>query len=89
VLPLGQHAIHFERVDPELMEIRTRESGSLVRRWCHTMSVRPSSDRRTLYADEVEIEGGLLTPLVWLFAQWLYRHRHRRWKAIARQRNAG
>jgi hypothetical protein len=77
--PLGRHAIHFERLDPKLMEIQTRGGKA----W----SARPA-----LHADEVEINTGLPTPTVWLFARWLYRHRQRRWKAIERliaRREAG
>jgi hypothetical protein len=32
----------------------------------------------TRYSDVVEVRGGILTPLAWLFAQVFYRHRQRR-----------
>jgi hypothetical protein len=85
VLPLGDHAIHVERVDPSHREIQTREHSRLIRRWDHRIRVRPTPDGHTLYSDEIDIDAGLLTPLVWLFAQGLYRHRQRGWRRVARR----
>ena len=34
---------------------------------------------------EIVIEAGPLTLLVWLFANWFYRHRQRRWRRVARR----
>jgi hypothetical protein len=36
-------------------------------------------------SDEIEIEAGWLTFFVWLFAQWFYRHRQRKWRNVARR----
>jgi hypothetical protein len=85
VAPLGRHTIRFERVDPALREIATREHNAFVRQWDHVASVRETRDGRTRYSDAIEINAGLLTPLVWLFAQVFYRHRHRRWRRVARR----
>jgi hypothetical protein len=83
LVPLGTRVIRFVRVDAAAGEIVTRERDPLVRRWDHTISVRPAANGRTRYRDEVIVEAGLLTPLVWLFAQVLYRHRQRRWRRVA------
>ena len=85
VIPLGKHTIFVERTDPVARELQSREHGALVRRWDHLIRIRPTPDGRTLYSDEVEISAGPLTPLVWAFAQWFYRHRQRRWRHIARR----
>jgi hypothetical protein len=85
VIPLGKHTIFIERIDPGAREIQSREHGALVRRWDHLIRLRPTADGRTLYLDEVEIGAGPLTPLMWAFAQWFYRHRQRRWRRIARR----
>lgn len=37
------------------------------------------------YTDEIEIQAGWLTPVIWLFAHVFYRHRQRRWKALLKQ----
>ena len=85
LLPLGAHTIFVERIDPGARTIQTRESGGLIRRWDHQLRVRPSPNGRTLYSDEIIIEAGWLTGLVWLYAQGLYRHRQRRWRHLARR----
>ncbi|HUR47928.1 MAG TPA: hypothetical protein VMY88_00155 [Acidimicrobiales bacterium] len=66
VVPLGPHTIFCERIDSGARTIQTRESGPRVRRWDHQMRVRPSPDGRTLYSDEIIIEAGWLTGLVWV-----------------------
>jgi ligand-binding SRPBCC domain-containing protein len=85
ILPLGSHNISVERIDPGARTIQTRESGPRVRRWDHQLRVRASGDGRTVYSDEIIIEAGWLTGLVWLYAQALYRHRQRRWRHVARR----
>jgi ligand-binding SRPBCC domain-containing protein len=88
LVPLGVHAIHYERIDDVAREIQTRESSRFVRRWDHTLRVRAAPDGRTLYSDEVEIEAGAWTLIVWAFAQFFYRHRQGRWRRIARRLRA-
>jgi hypothetical protein len=85
VIPLGVHTILIERIDPVALEIQSREHEALVRHWDHLIRIRPTPDGHALYSDEIEITAGLLTPLVWAFAQWFYRHRQRRWRRIARR----
>jgi hypothetical protein len=89
VLPLGRHALYFERIDHVRLEIQTRESDRWIRRWDHLISVRELSGGRTLYSDRIDIDAGRLTPLVWLYARSFYRHRQRRWRRIARRLAAG
>jgi hypothetical protein len=84
VLPLGTRRLIFERIDPAAREIQTREQDPVVRRWDHRIRAQARDDGRTDYSDEIEIDAGLLTLPVWLFAHWFYRHRQRRWRAIAR-----
>ena len=69
VIPLGKHTIFVERMDPVAGELQSREHGALVRRWDHLIRIRPTPDGRTLYADEVAISVGPLTPVGWAFAQ--------------------
>ena len=89
VIPLGTRAVHFKKVDAADREIQTQEKDLIVRSWCHTISIRPLSGSRCLYRDRVDIHAGPLTPIVWLFAQWFYWHRQRRWIAVARRLQAG
>ena len=45
-----------------------------VNNWRHTMAVTPLSSGRTLYRDELRVDAGALTPLMWpaywAFWQW-------------------
>ena len=88
LIPLGTRTLIFDRIDPSLREIETRESDPLVRVWNHRVRVQPTSDGQTCYSDEIEIHAGLLTLGVWLFANAFYRHRQRRWRKVARRLDA-
>lgn len=56
----------------------------LIRRWHHRLELMPDGPDRCQYADELDIDAGVLTPLVWLFARGLFAHRQRRWRSLAR-----
>ncbi len=81
-IPIGKRQLTIERVDDNKLEIQSREFDPLVRKWDHLIRVE-ASENETLYSDELDIEAGFLTPFVCLYAWIFYRHRHRRWRAIA------
>ncbi|OWK46890.1 hypothetical protein FRUB_00589 [Fimbriiglobus ruber] len=85
IIPLGTRTLLFERIDHASYTIQTRECDHLVRRWDHLIRVESIAPGRCRYSDEIEIEAGGFTPVVWLFALTLYRHRQNRWRAIARR----
>jgi hypothetical protein len=89
LIPLGTRTLFFERVDQDRREIQSRETDPLVQRWDHRVRVQPLGEDRCRYFDEVEIEAGLLTAAVWLFASWFYRHRQRRWRTVALRQESG
>lgn len=62
--------------------IRDNGTGDFVRVWDHWIFIRPDGAGGTIYRDRVEVKAGLLTPFVWAFAQWFYRHRQARWRAL-------
>ena len=84
VVPIWVHEINVESVDEHRREARTSEHGGPVQRWQHLLKVEPLADGRTRYTDEVTIDAGVLTPLVWVFAHGLYRYRHKRWRSLAK-----
>ena len=88
LFPLGIRSIFFEKIDASTRVIQSREFDALVRTWDHKIEVDPVSASECRYSDEIEVEAGVLTPLVWLFAQVFYRHRQRRWQRVARRLNA-
>lgn len=84
LIPVGRHTINFVDIDHTRRVIETEESGSIARRWAHKISIRRAETGATIYEDDVEVDAGFLTRPVWLFAQWLYRHRQSKWRKIAR-----
>ena len=85
LIPLGRHTIRLVKIDRENRTIESRESGSLAKVWNHTISFRETSRGIVTYTDVIELDAGLLTPVVWLFSQLFYRHRQRRWKILLRK----
>ncbi len=84
LLPLWRHEMRVIRVDPQQRLIESREGGGPVHTWNHLIKLTPLDERHCRYLDEVELKAGLLTPLVWLFAQVFYRYRQARWRRLAR-----
>ena len=82
--PSSPHHVQVVRVDEAQSEIETMESGALVRVWNHRMRVEPVLETACRYTDCIEVQAGLLTPLVWLFAAGFYRYRQRRWRQLLR-----
>lgn len=82
-IPMPKKTIKMEKIDHESMFLQTREYDAMVKVWDHSISVVDSENGKTKYSDTIEIEAGILTPLVWLFAKWFYRHRQNRWSKMA------
>jgi hypothetical protein len=79
----GAHTLFFENIDEKKHRIQSREHGSLVARWDHLVSIEPLDGSRSIYRDTIAIDAGPLTFVVWAWANWFYRHRQRRWRALA------
>ena len=88
VVPIGPHTLLVETADDAARTVQTRESSPLLRQWDHRIAVAPAGTG-TLYTDTVEIDAGPLTPVVGAVARLFFRHRHRRWQALARSLPAG
>jgi ligand-binding SRPBCC domain-containing protein len=85
LLPAWKHEIHVTRLDEAGHEIRTEERGGPVRAWRHRITVDEEGWGSTRYLDEIDIRAGVLTPLVWFYAQLFYRYRQMRWRRLARR----
>ena len=83
VVPLGPHTLVVESVDDEARVLQTRERGPRLC-WDHRILVEPDEPGRARYTDEVEIDAGPASALVAAAARVFFRHRHRRWQALAR-----
>lgn len=84
VIPFSRHTLHVAKIDDNAMTFSSRESGGLLRRWNHDIIVVASGDSRCSYRDRIDIEAGIVTPAVVLYARWFYRTRQRRWRELAR-----
>jgi len=83
-LPLGTERIGISiktRADGVFC-LRDDGGGTLVRSWDHLITIHPQSSGACIYRDTVEINTGVLTPLVWIFAQLFYRWRQHRWRRL-------
>jgi len=85
VIPLGWQAIVIERPPAEGPVRRLRDNGysPLIDRWDHWIEIGPNPDGTTHYTDRVTVDAGWRTPVVAAFARLFYRHRQRRWRALA------
>jgi hypothetical protein len=86
-LPFGQQWVNISGCDRSnevgqfYVELRDNGRGSLISRWDHLITIR-ASEGGCSYTDRVEVRAGALTPCVWLFAWFFYRHRQRRWQQL-------
>jgi hypothetical protein len=87
VVPIGKQLVNISGRDRSsekgrfYVELRDNGRGTLMSKWDHliTIEARPEGCR---YTDRVEIQAGFLTPFVWLFAWFFYRHRQNRWRRL-------
>ena len=84
-LPAWKHRLHVIRVDHETMEIASEEAGGCIRRWNYRKWIEAGSESSCDYTDEIDIDAGALTLLVWLYAHIFYRYRQRRMRKLAHQ----
>ncbi len=84
VIPIGARTLHFEKVDHKNYQIQSREHDQLITRWDHLIWIKPLDDARSIYRDTIDIDAGNLTFVVGAWANWFYRHRQRRWRALAK-----
>ena len=83
-LPFSRHHLHIERIDDSTRMLVSREFGGLITTWNHDIEVTPVDTTSCRYRDRIEIEAGMMTPLIVLYARWFYRMRQRRWRALAK-----
>ena len=83
-IPMGVHTVRLEKVDQSHFEIHSREHNRFIARWDHVISIKPLDGTRSFYRDTIEIDANILTFVVWAWANWLYRHRQRRWRELSK-----
>ena len=83
VVPAHVHRLEVVELDDAARVLVTEESGGLLRRWRHTISVRQTGERTATYRDEVLLDAGRWTPLAVVVVTAFYRLRQRRWRRLA------
>lgn len=83
-LPFSRHHLHVASIDDATRTLRSREFGGSIRGWNHDIEVVPIDAMTCRYRDQIEIDAGIVTPLIVLYAKWFYRMRQRRWRALAK-----
>lgn len=53
-----------------------------MKQWRHTLTVQPLSPTGSRYTDVIELDAGVLSAPVWLYAHVFYRYRQARWRAL-------
>ena len=89
LLPLGRQRIRVVGVHEDTLEIVTEEHGSTIRRWSHKVQIRAVDQATCRYCDRIDLEAGVSTLPLWLFAAFFYRLRHHRWRRFARKLRRG
>lgn len=78
IIPWGKHRVDIVDISDEAYRFETSERGTGIKSWRHVRRISPISHTSCICSDEIRIQAGLTTPLVWAFAKLLYRQRHRR-----------
>ena len=85
IIPAWKHSLQFILISDKSMVIFTEEKGGIVQKWNHEIKFEIKSESSCFYTDTVEINAGIFTPFVWLFANVLYKYRQCRWKYLIKQ----
>jgi hypothetical protein len=91
VIPMGAQYVVITDMEGDdfpgnrCYRIRDNGYGDLANRWDHVITLRENADGTTCYTDTVDIEAGMLTLGVWLFAAIFYRWRQMRWRKLVRR----
>ncbi len=85
IVPFGKQVISISRPSTEgaLRCLRDNGRSALAKRWDHLISVEPDGDG-TRYTDRIEIDAGIATPIVAIFARSFYAHRQKRWHKLVK-----
>ena len=83
-VPFSRHHLHIASVDESARTLSSREFGGLITRWNHDIEVVPIDAATCCYRDRIEIDAGIMTPVIVVYARLFYRMRQRRWRALAK-----
>lgn len=73
-------------VDESRMYFRDNGYSKLIKKWDHKFYLKKIENDKTLYIDEVDINAGIFTPFIILFAHLFFRLRQRNWKRLIKNK---
>ena len=82
LIPAWTHHLEIKQLDPT--EIYTNEHGGPVHTWNHRLTFSPIDNHRCRYTDEIETDDGVRGAATRGFILVMFRHRHRRWRTLAK-----
>ncbi len=83
-LPFGKQAVcPTITEDAERFTLYDKGYSALIKQWDHRIEIT-AGQQDCRYSDTVDLDAGLLTPLIWLFARVFFAHRQARWRKLAR-----
>jgi len=85
VLPPFDYEMRCMLSDRASGTLVSHEKGGLIRLWDHHVTIQPLTASTCRHTDEIDIDAGAATPLVWAFASVFYRVRHARERQLVRQ----
>ncbi len=84
-IPFGTHRIKIIEFNDHL--VRSNETNTFVKVWNHDIILREVGKNFTEYTDRVEIRAGIITNIVYIWANSFYRHRQDKWIKILKKRH--
>ena len=89
-VPVGRWRFKVVARDDIGRRLRSTESGTGVRRWTHEIGIEEAGNDGSRLSDTIEIDAGVLTPIIVRFARSEYERRHRlRRQMIERESASG
>lgn len=76
-LPWQPYSMEVLECDDDAMVLRSSEIGAGVKSWRHTLTVTATENGGSCLTDHIEIEAGIMTVLIAVWARYLYRARHK------------
>lgn len=80
-IPFGKQWIVIS-IDNDKKNIRDNGYSKLIKKWDHNIYLKDLGNNKSLYVDTIDINAGLLTPFIVMFANVFYRLRQKRWKKL-------
>ena len=80
-IPFGKQWIVIS-IDNNNLHIRDNGYSKLIKKWDHNIYLKGVGENKTLYTDTIDINAGILTIFIAMFANIFYRWRQKRWRRL-------